>query len=113
MKNKLKTIIRKLSNTPFAIILSLVSQMIIFLQVYCFKTKWLLTKKQKPNKEEIQDVCKNITFIYKSFERQKMARTLYKSIQLYYPGARLIISDDSSKLLDLQGGKSQNNPITI
>lgn len=32
-----------------------------------------------------------------------MAKRLYKSIQSYYPGARVIIADDSSKPLELIG----------
>ena len=40
-------------------------------------------------------------------KRQKMAKRLYKNIQSYYPGIRVIIADDSSKPLDLQGDSLQ------
>lgn len=103
MKENIKIIIRKISNTPFAAILSVVYQIVVFFQIHFFKLKWNLTKKQKPNKEEIQEVCKNVTFIYKSFERQKMAKRLYKNIQSYYPGVKVVIADDSSKPLKLKG----------
>lgn len=45
----------------------------------------------------------NVTVIFKSFERQKMAKRLYENLQKYYPGVRVVIADDSRKPLDLQG----------
>ena len=45
----------------------------------------------------------NVTFIYKSFQRQNLAKRLYRNIQKYYPGVRVIIADDSSKPLQLSG----------
>ena len=54
-----------------------------------------LTGHRKPNKEEAAQVALQVTFIYKSFERQTMAKKLYRCIQRYYPGAKVIIADDS------------------
>ena len=51
--------------------------------------------------EDIRNVEENVTFIYKSFNRQKLAKRLYKSIRSYYPKARIIIADDSKEPLDL------------
>ena len=55
-----------------------------------------LTKKQK------REVARKITFIYKSFERQDMAKRLFRSIQAQFPGARVIIADDSSTPLRIR-----------
>ncbi|MBR4751538.1 MAG: glycosyltransferase [Thermoguttaceae bacterium] len=52
---------------------------------------------------DIQNVEANVTFIYKSFNRQKMAKRLYKTIKSYYPNASIIIADDSEKPLVIPG----------
>ena len=58
---------------------------------------------RKPSVEDIELVVLNVTFIYKSFERQRQAKALFKSIIKYYPGVRVVIADDSSKPLELEG----------
>ena len=63
----------------------------------------LLRGYRMPSKEERELVRENVTFIYKSFERQKMARQLYRSIQRFYPGVRVVIADDSRKPLRISG----------
>lgn len=65
--------------------------------------QWKLKGYKKPDKQQIEYVTENITFIYKSFERQYMARRLYKNIQAFFPGAKVIIADDSAKPLKLKG----------
>ena len=72
-----------------------------------FTRKWEKQGWKKPDQSEIDLVRENVTIIFKSFERQKMAKRLYKNIQSYYPGVRVIIADDSSKPLDLQGDSLQ------
>lgn len=54
-----------------------------------------------PDQEEVEFVRENVTVIFKSFERQKMAKRLYENLQKYYPGVRVVIADDSRKPLDL------------
>ena len=49
------------------------------------------------------NVEKNVTFIYKSFNRQRQARRLYMSIKKYYPEAKIIIADDSFVPLENEG----------
>lgn len=98
---EIKSILKKLSNTRMAVILSAMNHGIVFLQMLFLKIKWLLTGRRKPNQEEVQLVKEQVTFVYKSFERQKMAKRLYKNIQSYYPGVKVIIADDSLKPLDL------------
>ena len=101
MKKKIKTIFRKIMNTRFATIFSIMNQMVVFVQMYCFRMKWSLTGKRKPNRDEVRLVKENVTFIYKSFERQKMAKRLYRNIQSYYPGVKVVVADDSSEPLKL------------
>lgn len=71
---------------------------------YCLLDLWWAIKGyRKPSYEDIRLVSDNVTFIFKSFERQKQAKALYRSIQRFYPGTRVVIADDSSKPLDLTG----------
>lgn len=64
---------------------------------------WALKRYRRPSTEEIELVTSNVTIIYKSFERQQQARTLYKSIRKYYPGVKVVVADDSSRPLQLEG----------
>ncbi len=65
--------------------------------------KWRLSGHRKPEPPEVQAVCENVTFLFKSFERQRMAKQLYRNIQAYFPGAKVVIADDSRKPLKLRG----------
>lgn len=103
MRNAIKQLVKKLSNTKLVILLSLLWQFLTWIECFFFQGMWLLTDKKKPTLEEVKLVCENVTFFYKSFERQKMAKRLYKSIQSYYPGVKVVIADDSSKPLELTG----------
>ncbi len=62
---------------------------------------WALRGFRKPTAEDASFVAKQVTFIFKSFERQKQARALVKSIRKYYPGTRMVIADDSSSPLQI------------
>lgn len=83
--------------------ISVLWKILIWVEYLYFQANWFLTGKQKIHKEEVQIVIEHCTFIFKSFERQSMAQRLYKSIQSYYPGAKVIIADDSSRPLDIAG----------
>ena len=50
-----------------------------------------------------ENVERNVTFIYKSFNRKKQAIRLYRSIKSYYPNARVVIADDSQIPLHIEG----------
>ena len=65
----------------------------------CLDHLWRMQGYRMPGSKEREAVRKNVTFIYKSFERQKMAIELYHNIQKYYPGAQVIIADDSKEPL--------------
>lgn len=62
-----------------------------------------MTGKKKTDEKEVQLVKEQVTFIYKSFERQEMAKRLYRNIQSYYPGVKVIVADDSERPLEIDG----------
>ena len=64
---------------------------------------WKLRGHGKPSADEARAVSENVTFIYKSFERQSMAKRLYRNIQHYYAGARVMIADDGRTPLRMKG----------
>lgn len=51
--------------------------------------------------DDIHNVEDNVTFIYKSFNRQKQAIRLYHCIKSYYPKAHVVIADDSEEPLNI------------
>lgn len=77
------------------------------LQYAFFSTKWFLQGGRRPDDEEIRLVKENVTFIYKSFERQNLARRLARNIQRYYPGVRVIIADDSHAPLNIKNNTAE------
>ena len=102
MKEFIKKIANKLSKTKFVIMLSAIWQSLIWIEYSFLRIKWALTGKKKPALEDTRQLCEECTLIFKSFERQKMAKRLYKYIRRYYPGLKVIIADDSEKPLELQ-----------
>ena len=97
-----KKVIKKILYGPLEPIASIAFKIISNVEYGYFNHKWKKQGWKKPDKSEIDFVCENVTIIFKSFERQKMAKRLYRNIQTYYPGIHVIIADDSSKPLDLQ-----------
>ena len=67
-----------------------------------FILRYLTLGRPRISEADRQNVERNITFIYKSFNRQKQAKKLYRCIKRYYPGARVIIADDSHVPLDIR-----------
>ena len=102
MKKTFKKILRRLANSKFSGLLSLVMRFVVFCQRGYYHLKWKLQGAKNPEPEDIALMRENVTFIFKSFQRQRMAKQLYWNIQKYYPGVRVIIADDSAKPLDLQ-----------
>lgn len=103
MKNKIKNILRRVAHGPLEPLFYVLWDILAGAWRLCLRLWWSLTGAPMPTEEEQQLVRENVTFIYKSFERQKMAKQLYHNIQRYYPGARVIISDDSKIPLELEG----------
>ncbi len=68
-----------------------------------FKLKWRLQGGKLPSEDDVALMRDNVTFVFKSFERQKSAKRLYENICKYYPETRVIIADDSKIPLDLKG----------
>lgn len=62
---------------------------------------WKIRGYRLPDQNEQKLVHDNVTFIFKSFERQKLAEGLCKNISRMYPGVSIIIADDSHKPLSV------------
>lgn len=103
MKEKLIRRLKDLAYGPLAPLFYIAWQLLTNLQRGALKLKWKLTGAPMPTEEQRRLVCENVTFIFKSFERQKLAKRLYRNIQAYYPGVRVVIADDSRKPLELTG----------
>lgn len=74
---------------------------------------WALRGFRKPTVENNAFVSKNVTIMFKSFERQKQAKALVKSIWKYYPGVRIVIADDSATPLTVPTRSDKNNLMII
>ncbi|MCD7784464.1 MAG: glycosyltransferase [Oscillospiraceae bacterium] len=92
---------KAITESPLQPIASLAFIIISRLEYIFFNSLYAISGDKKPSQEEINFVKQNVTFMYKSFERQKMAKRLYKSTQSYYPGAKVVIADDSKIPLEL------------
>ena len=107
MNRKLEIFFRRLSATRFSGVLSPLSKGLMELQRHFFQLKWKLQKAPMPTLEDIALMQENVTFIYKSFQRQRLAKELYFNIQKYYPGVQVIVADDSEKPLRIKGDHIQ------
>lgn len=75
----------------------------VFFRYHGLLLKWKLQGAYLPAKVQQELVRQKATFIFKSFQRQRMSKRLYRNIQHFYPGVRVIIADDSRKPLNLNG----------
>lgn len=107
MKAIVKRIITIIEKTPAAPVCKRIHDLLSILRYYFVCIGWYLKGYRKPTREEAGKVEDNVTFIYKSFERQHMAKRLYRNIRHYYPNARIIISDDSKKPLRIRSKNLQ------
>lgn len=94
MKRILRKLYQIIYNSPLCRPLYHIKELMNTIRVFFVKTPHI-------SPEDIRNVEKNVTFIYKSFNRQKLAKRLYKSIRSFYPNVRIIIADDSREPLDL------------
>ena len=99
----LRSIIGILSESKFAYVLKKGFDIASHVEYKVTDVYLALTGKRMPNAKERKQVARNVTFIYKSFNRQNMAIELYKNIRRYYPEAQVIIADDSRVPLQLRG----------
>ena len=101
MKEKLVAAGRQLADSRIAGLLSPFNRALTGCICAWLRLKWSLQGAKKPNPEEVALIRENATFIFKSFQRQSMAKKLYRNIQVYYPGVRVIIADDSKQPLKI------------
>ena len=87
----------------FSVICRPVQAVVAMVEYWALEAWWTLRGYRKPTSEDVSFVAENVTIMFKSFERQKQARALVKSIWKYYPGVRIVIADDSSKPLEIPG----------
>ena len=85
MRNMIKNALKKVIYGPLSPIAVNVFRLVSNVEYRHFTKKWERQGWKKPDQSEIDLVCENVTIIFKSFERQKMAKRLYKNIQSYYP----------------------------
>lgn len=96
-----KKLIQSLKKTPFVHVMRWLYDFLIFMKRTYLQVKWTIQGKKLPLPEDVELMVENVTIIFKSFERQKLAKRLYENIQKFYPGIRVIIADDSSKPLEM------------
>lgn len=103
MKQKLIETLKKIAHGPLEPVFFVIWQLMTHIQRILLLLKWRIAGAPRPTEAQQQLVRDNVTFIFKSFERQPMAKRLYHNIQSYYPGVRVIIADDSRQPLELEG----------
>lgn len=101
---------KKLSDGPIGPLAKIAFDAFARVQLGYLNIKWRLAGEKKPTAQQAQLVAERVTFMFKSFERQKQAKMLYKNIQKYYPGTRVVIADDSKIPLEIN---AKQNPPTI
>ena len=89
---------------------SVLRKPLYYIQDAYFVIRYWLYGPRRITKADVENVEKNVTFLYKSFERQRQAKRLYKCIRRYYPKAKVVIADDSKKPLTI---KQADNSLTI
>ena len=107
MKESLKKVAIALAKTPFGVAMRGAWNGLFVLWWKWVNLVGFLKGAKMPTKAEQRMMVENVTFIYKSFQRQRLAKRLYRNIQRYYPGVRVIIADDSEKPLKLKGPNLQ------
>ena len=95
----LKRLYKRSHQSVLAPFLSICYRFICALEYASLNLYWILQGFRKPDENEIREVGENVTFIVKSFERQRLAKGLCRNIAYFYPGVRIIIADDSKNPL--------------
>ena len=99
----MKKFVCALSKGPLGPLLCGAWNMLFWIHLQLLKAICYLKGAKLPNQSQQEYMRENVTFIFKSFQRQRLAKKLYRNIQRYYPGVRVIIADDSKKPLRLTG----------
>lgn len=95
-------IAKKICKSPLAPLAKVAFDIFAKVQFGYLNLKWKISGKKMPTAEQAHEVTQNVTFMFKSFERQKQAKKLYKNIQKHYPGAKVVIADDSKVPLEIK-----------
>ena len=103
----IKTIYRKIRDSKIGKLLIEPYDWFVLGEYHVLSVFWRLKGEKRPSAEEAALVAENVTFIFKSFERQHMAKRLFRNIQKYYPKAKVIIADDSKKPLEIPSEYAQ------
>lgn len=97
----LKGVASKIGASPFGNVFKTLYDLLIVAEYHILCIIWSIDSPHITIQQR-KHIAENVTFIYKSFERQYMAKRLFRSIQKYSPGAKVIIADDSSKPLKIR-----------
>ena len=73
-----------------------------YLENLYFLLRYPLFGKPRISDADRRNVEENVTFIYKSFNHQRIEKRCYWVIKAYYPKARVIIADDSEQPLEIE-----------
>lgn len=96
----LKRLYQKSHRSVFAPVLSVLYRGVSMLEYWFLNTLWYIQGHRGPSEEDRKLVRENVTFLFKSFERQKLAAGLCRNISRMYPGVRIIVADDSREPLE-------------
>lgn len=99
----MKNILRKLLYGRLNPLFRLVIRILMAFEYSVLSVFWFLKGGRKPDRQSQKEMAEKVTIIFKSFERQRLARQLYKNIRSYYPDIKIIIADDSEKPLKIKG----------
>lgn len=80
-----------------------IQSVVAMVEYWSLEALWAVRGFRKPTAADVSFVAEIVTIMFKSFERQKQARALVRSIWKYYPGVRIVIADDSSTPLVIPG----------
>ena len=94
LKERIRALYERVARSPLRVPL-------YYLENLYYTARYPLFGKPRISAAERENVEQNVTFIFKSFNRQKLAKRCYKVIKQYYPNARVVIADDSAEPLQM------------
>lgn len=98
----LKRLYQKSHSSFLAPVFSPIFLFICMIEYNALNFIWYLKGDRMPLKEDRELVQNNVTFIVKSFERQRFVKGLCNNLAKMYPGTSIIIADDSSEPLNVE-----------
>ncbi len=101
MKDKIKALVKRLSQTRLEPVFRMFFNILAEIEYAALNFIWKIKGYRRETPGDIRLVCDNVTFMFKSFERQKDAKRLYKNIRHRYPTAKIVIADDSRIPLEI------------